>query len=234
VPFPAEIRTVESVTPTITRLELEVLQSGFGFRPGQWVDCFVDIEGTPQVGGYSLTSVPDELPRLELAIRYSANHPVTRHLCTAARPGDRVALSAGQGAFCYTPELGDSVLLVGGGIGITPLMSIWRSLRRHHPKNTRVDFLYTTQDESEIPFREELLGAAATSGPGSVRIQLTQPSPDWTGPQGRVDASSLDALDPDPAAITFLCGPGGLVEGVYAGLQARGFPAERIRYERWW
>ena len=95
---------------------------------GQWVDFFVTLEGAEAVGGYSITSSPAEQTTISLAVkRDGSDHPVTNWLHEDARVGDGVEVSLG-GDFFYEPDEAESVVLIAGGIGLTPLMSIVRSV----------------------------------------------------------------------------------------------------------
>lgn len=85
----ATISELAQLSPTTTRMRLRVESPTFTFVPGQWVDVYIpDID---HVGGYSLTSLPSELPRVELAVKASA-HPPAAWCTNRARVGDRVQL----------------------------------------------------------------------------------------------------------------------------------------------
>ncbi|PRW59202.1 oxidoreductase NAD-binding domain-containing 1 [Chlorella sorokiniana] len=120
---PARIAAISQETPTVKRFTLTP-RGPLAFLPGQWVDFAVP--GIAAVGGYSFTSTPRQLERcgtFDLAIRRSA-HPVATWLHDKARAGDEVAVRIG-GSFTYQP--GDErrpLLLLAGGVGINPLLSI--------------------------------------------------------------------------------------------------------------
>lgn len=126
---PAVIAHIQQETPTVKRFTLEPVVGGaeppqLRFLPGQWVDLF--IPGVHTVGGFSFTSTPRQLEKegsFELAVKRST-HPPAAWLHNKARVGDCVSVHVG-GSFRYLP--GDEhrpLLLVAGGIGITPLFSI--------------------------------------------------------------------------------------------------------------
>jgi hypothetical protein len=134
--------TVEKVTreaPDVVRLDFrldepgdngEGVNDGFAFRPGQWLDMFLDAQGITKVGGFSLTSSPLELPSFALTVKKSPNPPAI-WCVDEAKIGDRVQCRPG-GNFHWTAASAHQgleaqrLLLVAGGIGVTPLYSMVR------------------------------------------------------------------------------------------------------------
>lgn len=100
----ATIRTLRQLSPTVIGLELLVDERHqldnsppFSFVAGQWVDFHIPEVDT--IGGYSITSLPDDLPVLELAVKASA-HPPAAWVTRQAKVGDRVQMRVG-GEFVY-------------------------------------------------------------------------------------------------------------------------------------
>jgi len=124
--FDAQITAIASATPSIRVLRLAIPDAGFRFLPGQWVDLSIEADGTTHTAGYSIITSPLHRGGIELAIKASARHPVARWVHEHARTGDTVRVSQGQGPFVYLPEMSDNVVLIGGGVGVTPLLSIFR------------------------------------------------------------------------------------------------------------
>ena len=127
--FDAQIAAITASTPSIHALRLRIPDAAFRFLPGQWVDLSIEIDGVTHTAGYSVTTSPIHQGEIELAIKASARHPVARWVHKCAAVGDRVRVSQGQGPFVYLPEMSDNVVLIGGGVGITPLLSIFRHVR---------------------------------------------------------------------------------------------------------
>ena len=231
--FDAQIAAITPATPSIHVLRLAIPDPAFRFLPGQWVDLSIETDGTTHTSGYSITTSPIHQGTIELAIKASARHPVARWVHGRAAVGDHVRVSQGQGPFVYLPEMSDNVVLIGGGVGVTPLLSIFRHVR-DADLPTRVHLVYSVSDSREILFRDELDAAARTHDNLHVSITVTQPDPNWHGLTGRIDPVKLHALDVPDDTLYYLCGPRGFVEDMSTLLHGLGVPMNRIIFEKWW
>ncbi|KAK5109686.1 hypothetical protein LTR62_006808 [Meristemomyces frigidus] len=137
------------------------------FLPGQWLDTF--IPGLPKAGGFTITSTPyearpgqDSPPYLELAIQKSSNPPAQ----WLSRPeaeilGSRLMVRTG-GSFTWPPpglyaEKIERLVLVAGGVGINPLISIFSYLIRSGTRPKEIHFLYGTKALSSDPDPQTIL-----------------------------------------------------------------------------
>ena len=231
--FDARIAAIIPATPSIHVLRLAIADTAFRFLPGQWVDLSVELDGASHTSGYSITTSPIHPGEIELAIKASARHPLARWVHEQARVGDSVKVSQGQGPFVYLPEMSDNVVLIGGGVGVTPLLSIFRHVRDAQ-LSTHAHLLYSVSDSSEILFRDELDAAVRTHDNLHVSITVTQPDPAWHGLTGRIDPVKLHALDVPDDTLYYLCGPKGMVEDMSTLLHDLGVPMNRIIFEKWW
>lgn len=231
--FEAEIAAVVAATPQIRVLRLTVADPGFRFLPGQWVDLSVDVDGVTHTSGYSITTSPLHPGTIELAVKASARHPLARWVHERAAAGDRVRVSQGQGPFVYLPEMSDNVVLIGGGVGITPMLSIFRHVR-DAGLGTQAHLVYSVSDSREILFHDELEAAVRSHRNLHLSITVTQPDPTWHGLTGRIDPVKLHALDVPDDTLYYLCGPRGMVEDMSTLLHDLGVPMNRIIFEKWW
>lgn len=231
--FDAQITAITPATPSIHALRLSIPDPAFRFLPGQWVDLSIEVDGATHTAGYSITTSPIHPGEIELAIKASARHPVARWVHERATVGDRVRVSQGQGPFVYLPEMSDNVVLIGGGVGITPLLSIFRHVRDAH-LTTQAHLVYSVSDSREILCRDELEAAARSHDNLHLSITVTQPDPRWHGLTGRIDPVKLHALDVPDDTLYYLCGPKGMVEDMSTLLHDLGVPMNRIIFEKWW
>jgi ferredoxin-NADP reductase len=231
--FDAQITAILAATPSIRVLRLAITDPLFRFLPGQWVDFSVAVDGAAHTCGYSITTSPLHDGQIELAIKASARHPVSRWVHERAVVGDVVRVSQGQGPFVYLPEMSDNVVLIGGGVGITPLLSIFRHVRDAR-LSTQAHLVYSVSESREILFRDELEAAAHDHDNLHLSITVTQRDPLWHGLTGRIDPVKLHALDVPDDTLYYLCGPRGMVEDISGLLHDLGVPMNRIIFEKWW
>lgn len=229
----AKIAAISQETPTIKSFRLDLGGQNFEYRSGQWVDFFVRIEGAEAVGGYSITSNPTHKGYIDLAIKLDGYGVVTHYLHKQASVGDGVDIQVG-GDFYYTRDMADSVVLLGGGIGLTPLMSIMRYVDEDAP-DTQLALVHSAQTPSELLFRDEL-EAMADRNPRirnifSVTRQGSEP---WEGQTGRIDAQLINDQEIDLGALFYICGPPEMIQSMLAMLRGLGVAETRIRYEQWW
>lgn len=231
--FDTQVIYVASATPSIRLLTLKLDDPAFRFLPGQWVEVTREIEGRSYTAGYSVTNSPLRRGEIELAIKISGKHPLADWIHHQARPGDCLKVTQGQGPFVYVPEMSDNLVLIGGGVGVTPLVSIFRFVR-DAGLATRTHLLYSVSDSREILFQDELQTAAREHDNLLVSITVTHPDAAWQGLTGRIDPIKLHAIEMPGDTLFYLCGPRGMVEDMSAMLHDLGVPMSRIIFEKWW
>ena len=233
MPIKATIAEVRQETPTVRSFLLHLGGHRIDFKAGQWVDLYAQVGGQVGTGGYSITSSPLRLGSIELAVKLVGRNPVTWWLHRRARPGDTVYLEGGHGEFCYEQAMGDDLVLVGGGIGITPLMSILRYVDEGAP-NTRALLLYSARHGEELLFRGQIEEIARRNRRLRCVFTVSGADPAWGGRRGRIDGALLEGAGAGREALYYVCGPPAMIESVGAQVAALGVPGERIRFERWW
>ncbi len=229
----AKIVEIRQETPRVKSFILDTGSRPYVFLAGQWVELHLNVGGRIETVGYSPTSSPLQHDHIELAVRLAYRDPATRYLYERVRPGDRVIISEGQGEFVYDCELGRSIVLIGGGIGLTPLMSMIRYSRQACP-DTKVHLLYSISEPNEFLYRKELTELEREWSSFKLWVTVTGANRDcWRGPVGRIDRDVLLHQALDPLAIFYLCGPESMITTLSAALSALSVPPERIRFESW-
>lgn len=229
----AEVVDAVAETPRVRTLVLDA--PGWpGHRAGQHVDVRLTAEdGYQAQRSYSLASPPGEPPAITVELLDDGE--VSPYLVGEARPGDRVEIRGPIGGwFVWEPRLGGPLLLVAGGSGVVPLMAMARH-RAASGSDVPARLLLSSRSWEDVIYRDELDRLA--HGPGGLEVvhTLTRSQPDgWTGHRRRVDEAMLRevAWPADAAAQAFVCGPTAFVETVASGLVALGYPAERVKTER--
>ncbi|RSM47425.1 phenylacetate-CoA oxygenase [Amycolatopsis balhimycina DSM 5908] len=225
------IAEVRRETPGAVTLVLEDAgrPGAFDFRPGQFFTLVTDIDGRPVRRAYSASSAPGT-PRLEVTVKHVDGGRFSTHVHRNLRAGDRLFVRGPSGAFHVDPAAAPEVVLIAAGSGVTPMMSMIRTLLAA-PAAGRIALLYSSRSEEEMIFAEELSRLAQGH---SERLTVT---PVLTREHGRLDAAGvhdwLAGLRTSEEARYYVCGPEALTDLVRSVLTERGVPAEHVRHERY-
>jgi ferredoxin-NADP reductase len=206
-----------------------------GHRPGQHVDVRLTAEdGYQAERSYSIASAPDD-PALSLTVERIDDGEVSPWLTDEARIGDSFELRGPVGGyFVWDGAEPAPVLLVGGGSGVVPLMSMAR-YRARRGLRTRMRLLYSARSTDDLLYREELDAMAAAGDGFEVVYTLTRTlPPQWSGFGRRVDAQMLADVSyaEKGTSPAFVCGPTPFVEAVSKGLVLVGYGAGQVKTER--
>jgi ferredoxin-NADP reductase len=205
-----------------------------GHRAGQHVDVRLTAEdGYQAQRSYSIASAP-ERDAVELTVELVDDGEVSQYLVDEARPADRFEIRGPIGGhFSWSVGEGGPLLLIAGGSGLVPLMSMLRH-RAARGSEAEAHVLISVRGAADRLYASEL----ETIGPRSgLRIDWTytrEPPAGWEGWNRRVDAEMIEALGPSPSARphVFVCGPTPFVEHVADLLVAAGHEPGRIHAER--
>ena len=230
--IPAVIASIRQATPTIKTLRLEP-RGAFGFKAGQWLDCYADIGGERRVAGYSMTSSPLDKGHVDLAVKAMGGNPVTRYIHGSAKVGDTLYLDGGNGEIFYEAGMAADVCLIAEGIGITPHMSIFRYIDEGDPE-ARCTLLYGAGTPDELLFREEIDAIAKRNGRMRRFYTVTDESPEWEGRTGKIDAEMIREAGVPTDALYYICGPEAMIHEMVDTLRSLGVRRKHMRYELWW
>ncbi len=201
------------------------------FAPGQFAWLRLRRWGLFSDHPFTIASGARADGTVEFTIRHLGDY--TRTLGRLS-PGARVFLDGPHGSFSVDHTRATGLVLLAGGVGITPMMSMLRTLadrgdRRPHR------LLVSGRSPDDILFTDELDDLQERLHL-TVVPTLTQPHPGWTGSTGRIDATMLATVLPGPFRRNqldyFLCGSGPFVEGVATALDEIGIPRQRVHTEQ--
>ena len=230
----AEVVETLTETPHVRTLVLDV-PGWAGHRAGQHVDVRLTAEdGYQAERSYSLASAPGDPP--ELAVERLEDGEVSPYLVDEVVPGDRFELRGPIGGYFVWDADGadDPLLLVAGGSGVVPFMSMIRH-RDATGSSVPTRLLYSSRTFDDVIYRDELeeLGSHGKGLEVVHTLTRAQP-PGWMGHSRRVDLDLLRevAFTPERDPRVYVCGPTDFVEAVAEGLVALGHRPGRIRTER--
>lgn len=210
----AEVTEVHRSTADTVTLTLRPTHQWRGFVAGQFVQVGVVIDGIRHVRCYSpACSQYRSDGRIELTIKAHPEGIVSQYLHRSARVGLVVSLSQADGAFHLPTPRPDRILLISGGSGITPVLSMLRSLLDEGYSGD-LTFLHYAYTENDVPYRDELDAIARDHD--KVHIVFAYTDQEEGGQlHGFFGTDHLDSVAPWYAdAETYLCGPPGLMSGV--------------------
>jgi len=216
------VAAVIQETPSTRSFVLSPLDGGapaLAYRAGQHLTLLVDAGGATHRRCYSFSTSPlaEGLPAI--TVKRMADGVVSTHLHDRLREGDTLLALDPSGDFTLEPQADARrhLVLIAGGVGITPLVSIAETVLRAEP-GSRVTLLCGNRSEEEIVFRRRLEALAAEFEPRlTVRHALDAAPDGWDGLRGALDGPQvLAALAGEPADAFFVCGPEPMMESVCA------------------
>jgi ferredoxin-NADP reductase len=218
----ATVTAVKQETPRVKSFRFR-LPMWMPHLPGQHYDVRLTApDGYRAQRSYSVASSPLDAGEIELTVDRLDDGEVSTYFHDVLEEGDQVEL---RGPFAsYFVWRGESpVLLVGGGSGVVPLVSMLRHRRRTMPE-LEMKLVYSVRSVAEVIYAGEL-------GDETTITYTREPPAGWAGHTGRID-SALIATAAAGAGLAFVCGSNGFVESAARLLLETGFPAAAIRTER--
>ncbi|XP_008057096.1 oxidoreductase NAD-binding domain-containing protein 1 isoform X2 [Carlito syrichta] len=225
----ARVCGVARESPTVRSLRLQVADQDFSFKAGQWVDFFVP--GVSVVGGFSICSSPRLLEQermIELAVKYT-NHPPALWIHNEPADASR------------------NLVLIAGGVGINPLLSILRHTADLHRAGEgcgyemgTVKLFYSAKTTSELLFKKNILDLV-NEFPGKIacRLHVTKQTTQVSAElqpyvtEGRITEEEIRAHS-SHETLFYICGPPPMTEFFSKQLESSHVPREHICFEKWW
>lgn len=213
-------RETQAGAPVAT-IELQTTKTWNGHLAGQYVQLGIEIEGARRTTRCFSVSSPESRrgDRITITLRANPDGQVSKYLVEKAKPGTIVHLSQAAGDFTLPEPLPNQLIFISGGSGITPVMSMVRTLMRRGYGGT-ITFLHYAQSADHQIFAREL-----ASLPPNVHRHLIYPE---AGQGEFFTAEALRELVPDFETVdTWACGPAGLIDKVQAAYVA----SDKLRVE---
>jgi predicted ferric reductase len=178
---------------------------------------------------FSISSSPEELPRLRFLIRERGDFSAA---LGSLPVGTQVSVDAPHGNFTLRHRHGDAICLIAGGIGIAPVMGILRHL--HASRDRRpITVLYGGRKARQMPYCQEISAMAGVLDLHSTFL-VEEPEPGWQGKIGRFDDATLRAAlrAESGRCLCLVCGPTPMMLDIARRLRAAGVPRRQVVYER--
>jgi ring-1,2-phenylacetyl-CoA epoxidase subunit PaaE len=215
------------------------LRDKFAFRAGQHLTLRATLNGEEVRRNYSLCTAPDSDDWLVTVKRISGGL-FSNWVGDELKPGDTIDVMAPHGSFTteFAPTNKRHLVAIAGGSGITPVMSLLRTLLKYEP-GSRFTLLYGNRDSSSVIFLEALAGLKDKHlGRFEIYHFLDAEEQDIELFNGMLNRERLEeaigALVPDASDVDgwFICGPGPMMDAAESALLDRNIARDRIHIER--
>jgi ferredoxin-NADP reductase len=219
------IERIEEETPDAATVLIKPGYQWEGHDPGQYLRMGLDIKGRRHWRAYSLTSDPERPDGcISITVKNVDEGTVSPYLVRRGRPGSIVSLGGVEGDFVLPDELPEKLLFVSAGSGITPIMSMIRSLE-HRDALADVVLLHSARTREEVIFGDELRELARLHDGFELHEQ-------HTAEHGRLTPRDIERLCPDwRERDAFASGPGDMLDALDEHWEREG-DCERLHMER--
>lgn len=204
----------------------------FYFKPGQFLTVTVEAQGKKISRSYTIASAPTRRDHLDITVKREEHGEVSRHLHDATSVGDPLEISGPAGVFTFNGDEAGDIVLIAGGVGITPMMSVIRTLTdRAWPGE--IHLLYGARTTRDFIFRDELEYLQRRHANLHVVATMRRAEgTSWMGPEGVITKDFIMRSVPEIARRRIhLCGPPPMMAVVKAALTELGVPPANIRTE---
>lgn len=237
-----KIASIKVLTPEAKTFAFDIpahLTDQFQYIPGQYITVEVEVDGKRERRAYSLCSSPITDSQPAVGVKKVEMGKVSTYMNDRLQVGDPIRIMPPMGNFTHHPDatLNNHYVLFGGGSGITPLMSILKSVLQREV-NSRVTLFYANRNMESIMFRD-VLDELANQYAGRFTIihSLDTPQAGWEGETGLMTAEKVGQLmnqylNGQIAIVDyFICGPGGMMAEVDKALNAKMVAKDKIHKE---
>lgn len=231
----ASITNIKSETPKVKTFTL-ALPAWIRHRAGQHYDIRLTAEdGYQAQRSYSIASEPEREGEVEITVERIGDGEVSTYLHDVAILGDRIEMRGPIGGyFVWEAGMQEPLLLIAGGSGVVPLMSMLRHRAAAGATNP-ANLLYSSRSFEDIIYYNEMETLRSANNGLQIFHTLTRSHPPgWKGYARRIDMDMLrEVARPLGRSVqVFICGPTLLVEAAANGLVNVGVRSEQIRTER--
>lgn len=237
---PWQVTRIEQESKDIRSFYLQPQDNAtVAFVPGQHLPIRLLRSGDASalIRTYSVSSAPSDG---HIRISVKAQGPASHHLHDTVRVGDILEVRPPLGSFTLAEETERPVVLIGAGVGITPLVSMFRELiaqNLQHQRHRPIHLFQSARTLEDLPFQAELVELQQRD-PESVHIHRALSSPEAEAVAGRdfeiigrLDFARLKARLPLDDYDFYLCGPATFLQAMYDGLRGLNISDERIHAE---
>ncbi len=212
----------------------------FVHQPGQYMNLTLNIDGQTVKRSYTIASAPTQRGHVELTIKRNPEGMASRFMHDVLKAGDSIRIGAPAGKFFFNDLKSEAVVLISGGVGITPLMSILRNLTDQAWGGT-IYFINAVRSPDDMIYANELNFLAHRFENLKVLNYYSQSLPTttsdvhanrWQDRSGYISADDLSSFIHNlPQLPIFLCGPDSMMQAVRKTIVSLGIPGDNVSTE---
>ncbi|HEX5061706.1 MAG TPA: FAD-binding oxidoreductase [Kofleriaceae bacterium] len=199
---------------------------------GQYLNLKLTIDGKRVNRSYTIASPPTRRDYCEISVKKVPNGYGSKHLHETWREGELIKIAAPAGKFYFAGHEAKRIVMIAGGIGITPMMAVARSLTDRGWTGD-IYLVFSIRLVKDIVFRDELAQLVAAHKNLHVCYTVSgDPDTAWDGPRGNITRELLETVVPDlTRGPIMLCGPDAMMTAMRKLLVGMGIPDAEIHQE---
>ncbi|MBI2583747.1 MAG: FAD-dependent oxidoreductase [Candidatus Aenigmarchaeota archaeon] len=238
----AVLRSMHKQTPDVKNFFFELIEqkerpkdahtpsSTMNFKPGQHIMIQFEKEGRKLFRPYSMTSLPEDLPKFELCIKRYPEGSASVYM-HSLKAGDILHFLPPRGNL-YVQRFDRDIAFLATGTGITPMMAMIRQVLEMRIRH-KVWLFFGNRTEEDIIYKKEFADLAEANENFKPVFILSRPSDDWTGAKGYVQDFLEKFLKDFEGKDYYVCGVPQMVVAAQEKLQSKGVSEENIFTEGW-
>lgn len=201
-------KTIISKNSAIYRFKLYNEYDQLNIPVGHHLACKVEIDGKDEIRYYTPISNQLDEGFFDIIVKSYKDGKVSKYFATLS-PGDKVLFKGPVGRMSYRTNMAKKIIMIAGGSGITPMLSVLGSIVTTPEDTTEVKLLFANETENDILLKEELDVYLEEYPNFDLRYFVKHPSPSWNGYTGWITKDILKKELPEPNDDTkiFICGP---------------------------
>jgi ferredoxin-NADP reductase len=177
------------------------------------------------------TACPTDQHYLEITVKKTGR--VSTFMHEAVKEGDLLTIRNRSGEFYFQEGMAKELVLIAGGTGIAPLMSMIRYItQRKLP--VKITLIYSNKTPEDIIFQRELQNLELHNELLRCVHTITRPEGyNWQGPTGRINQELLERNISNKQALFYICGPKAMIQTCVEQLKGLGVSSFQIKIEKW-
>lgn len=225
------VSSVEMISSTVAKLvvEPEAGTAPISFIPGQYVH--MSVPGTSEHRSYSFANASFEAARYVFYVKVLEQGAMSDYLSQRAAPGDQMTITGPFGRF-YLRPVERPVVMVAGGTGLAPMLSMLDTMAANNETDYPVRLLYGANAEDELFAFDQLSGYASQNVELTTEMCVVEPGADWKGGTGHVTGLLRPEILNGGDCEIYLCGPPPMIDAAESWLAEHGVPANRVHAEK--